>query len=76
MRDDIKKIMALVFSIDVRTIDEEIAYGTHEKWDSIHHLNLIVELESYYDVLFEPEDIQIMTNIDMIADCIAQKKKL
>jgi acyl carrier protein len=76
MRDDIKKLMASVFSVGVESIEDDIAYATHEKWDSIHHLNLIVEIESSYGVIFEPEDIQKMTNIDSIIDCIAQKKKI
>jgi acyl carrier protein len=75
MKDDIKTIMAAVFSIDKELIDDRIAYGTNDKWDSIRHLNLMVELESHYDVIFEPEDIQIMTNLDSIIDCINQKKK-
>ena len=74
MREDIKKIMAVVFSVEQGSIPEDVAYGIHEKWDSIHHLNLIVELESYFGVLFEPEEIQTMTNIDRIVDCLILKK--
>ena len=74
MRKEIKRIMAKVFSINEGSIEDNIAYGEHEKWDSIHHLNLIVELERYYNVLFEPEDIQVMLNIDRIIDYIIQKK--
>jgi len=74
MREDIKKIMAVVFSVEQGSIPEDVAYGIHEKWDSIHHLNLIVELESYFGVLFEPEEIQTMTNIDRIVDCLTLKK--
>lgn len=76
MRDEIKKIMANVFSVDIESIEDNITYGSHEKWDSIHHLNLIVELESSYNVLFEPEDIQKMTDIDRITDCIVKTKQI
>jgi acyl carrier protein len=76
MRDEIKKLMANIFSVDINSIEDNIAYGSHEKWDSIHHLNLIVELESTYNVLFEPEDIQKMTDIDRIIDCIVIKKQI
>ncbi len=74
MREEIKKIMAVVFSVEQASIPEDVAYGIHEKWDSIHHLNLIVELESYFGVLFEPEEIQTMTNIDRIVYCLTLKK--
>ena len=76
MRDEIKRIMARVFLVEESSIHDNIAYGEYEKWDSIHHLNLIVELESYYKVLFEPEDIQVMLNIDRIVECINQKKSI
>jgi acyl carrier protein len=74
MRKEVLKIMARVFSINEGSVPEEIAYGMHEKWDSIHHLNLIVELESHFGVFFEPEEIQTMTNLDLIVDCITRKK--
>ena len=74
MKEDIKRIMAAVFQVDMGSIFDDISYGNNEKWDSIHHLNLIVELESHYGVLFEPEEIQKMINIDSILSCIEQKK--
>jgi acyl carrier protein len=74
MKENVKKIMADVFSIDKGSIPDDISYGNHEKWDSVHHLNLIVELESHFGVIFEPEEIQAMTNIDNIVFCILQKK--
>jgi acyl carrier protein len=74
MKEDVKRIMAKVFKIDKGSIPDDIAYGDHEIWDSMHHLNLIVEFESYFGVLFEPEEIQSMTNIDNIVSCILQKK--
>jgi acyl carrier protein len=75
MKEDVKRIMAVVFSIDEGSISDDIAYGNHEKWDSIHHLNLIVELESFFGVFFEPEEIQKMINLDNIVHYVGQKKK-
>lgn len=74
MKENIIKIMAAVFQVDRGSISDDISYGNHEKWDSIHHLNLIVELESYFGVFFEPEEIQRMIDIDNIITCIEQKK--
>ena len=36
------------------------------KWDSLNHLNLIVELEDEFNVSFEPEDIAEMKSLDII----------
>ncbi len=37
-----------------------------DKWDSLHHLNLIVELEDEFDVEFEPEEIAEMKSFDKV----------
>jgi len=74
MRDEIKMIMARVFSVKQESITDDIAYGINENWDSIHHLNLIVELESFYHIIFEPEEIQSMITLDKIIDCIKSKQ--
>jgi acyl carrier protein len=74
MKDEVKRIMADVFEVEKGSISDLIAYGNHEKWDSIHHLNLIVELESHFGMFFEPEEIQLMTNIDRIVYYIVKKK--
>ncbi len=74
MRSKVIDIMAKTFSIDKSLIPADIAYGMHEKWDSVQHLNLIVELESGFGVYFEPEEILEMTSIDKIINCIEKKK--
>lgn len=74
MREEVKRIMSRVFSIDEGCIPENVSYGDFEKWDSIQHLNLVVELESFYKVNFDPEEIQTMINLDKIVSVIGQKR--
>ena len=45
-------------------IDRTCSQKNCEKWDSLAHLNLIVELESEFGVTFEPEDIGEMTSFE------------
>jgi acyl carrier protein len=42
-------------------------------WDSINHLNLIVELESELNITFEPEQIETITSVEKIIDIIKIK---
>ena len=73
MRDKIKALMTHVFRLD--TIADDISQSNCEKWDSMNHLNLIVELENEFNVSLEPEDIADMKNLDLIEQMIIEKTK-
>ena len=64
MKERIKEIMKNVFCLDA--ISDGISQQNCEQWDSMNHLNLIVELEEEFDVSFEPEEIACMKDIDTI----------
>lgn len=44
-----------------------------DKWDSLRHLNLIVELESEFGVEFDPEEIAEMKSLEDIERILKQK---
>lgn len=44
-----------------------------DKWDSLRHLNLIVELESEFGVEFDPEEISWMKCFEDIERVLTQK---
>ena len=73
MKDEIIEILAKVFKTDKDNISDDISQSDFEKWDSLQHLNLMVELEKKYNTTFEPEEIVEMINIDKIIN-ILQKK--
>lgn len=54
--------MKSVFKTD--NLDETCSQRNCEQWDSMNHLNLIVELEMEYGVSFEPEEIAQMRSFD------------
>lgn len=58
MDQKIIEIMERVFQTS--GLGEKTSQQNCEKWDSLHHLNLIVELEDEFDVEFEPEEIAEM----------------
>ena len=62
MEDKVLDIMKEVFGME--DIDRTCSQKNCEKWDSLAHLNLIVELESEFGVTFEPEDIGEMTSFE------------
>ena len=66
MEDRVLDIMEEVFG--VKGLDRTCSQGNCEKWDSLAHLNLIVELESEFGVTFEPEEIGEMTSYEKILE--------
>jgi len=76
MRDQIKEIMKRVFHLAI--IPDDISQKNCDKWDSMNHLNLVIELEEAFDVSLEPEEIADMKDLVLVEKMIAEKieKKL
>ena len=70
MEDKIKMIMARGFEMKIEDFPAEINQSTVDNWDSLRHLNLIIELEEAFDKSFEPEEIGEMTSMEKIIDMI------
>jgi acyl carrier protein len=70
MRERIKKVLSEVLKT---TVDDDTAQDSCAAWDSLHHLNLIIELEIEFDISFEPEEIACMKSIEIIEKIISVK---
>jgi acyl carrier protein len=73
---EVKEILANVFEIDIATIFDNATQKDIVKWDSLQHLNLIVEIEDKYDISIDPEDISEMISIDKIIEIIKKYKNV
>jgi len=71
---EVKEILAKVLEIDIATIFDNAIQKDIAKWDSLQHLNLIVEIEDKYDISIDPEDISEMLSIDKIIEIIKKYK--
>lgn len=72
MTNKILEIMTRVFRTE--GLDTTCSQNTCEKWDSLNHLNLIVELEDEFDMEFEPEEIAEMKSFDAVKKMIESKQ--
>ena len=59
--------------LGVEGLDATCSQSACEAWDSLHHLNLVVELEDAFDVTFEPEEIAVMKSVTDIKKLLAAK---
>ena len=71
MEDKVLEILKNVFELE--TVDTTCSQTTCEKWDSMGQLNLVVELESEFDVSLEPEEIGEMKSYEDIIRILKEK---
>lgn len=71
MEDKVKEILMNLF--DLEFVDENCSQETCEKWDSMGQLNLVVELETEFDITLEPEEIGEMRSYGDIIMLLKQK---
>ena len=64
---DVTTIMKKVFRTQDITVTEATVAGDIEKWTSITHISLVVEVERFFKIKFKSLEIQKWTNVgDMI----------
>lgn len=73
---EIMEIMSKVFEIEMSDISENASQKEIMKWDSLQHLNLIVEIEDRYDISIDPEDIAVMVSIEKIIEVLNKYKNV
>jgi acyl carrier protein len=64
MKEEIKEVLKNVLGTDA--IPDDISQQNCDVWDSMRHLQLIIELEEKFNVSFEPEDIAEMKSLPEI----------
>ncbi len=57
--------IAGVMEVDPSELTEDTAYGTIEKWDSLMHMRLVMEVEEEYDAEIPIDEI---ANIKTLKD--------
>lgn len=67
-----------ILDIMKRAFHSEAVYVTSsqkncEAWDSLHHLDLILELENEFGISLEPEEIAAMTDFVSILTILKTK---
>jgi acyl carrier protein len=66
MRDRIKEAMARAFNLPVEQIPNDAAAGSFTPWDSLGHLQLMLELETTFGTSFTTEEMLAIDTLDKI----------
>jgi acyl carrier protein len=73
--DQVRRIASELFDVPVAQLNAASSPETVESWDSVQHLNLVLELEQTFGVRFAPAEIERMQTIGAIADVISQRQE-
>ncbi len=71
MEEKVLEILRNLFEDE--TLDNTCSQKNCEKWDSLGHLRLVVELESEFEVTLEPEEIGEMVSYEDIIRILKSK---
>ena len=66
VKEQIAKIMAIVFEVNSDSINENTSADTIETWDSLRHMNLILALEEEFNVTIPDEEVGNLMNFKLI----------
>ena len=71
MKSKLMDIFKRTFELEF--VDEFISQKYCEKWDSLNHLNLIVEIEDEFNISLEPNEIGEMIDFSSVLNMISSK---
>ena len=68
MKQEIIEIIACVLKVDASEVELDTAIGDLDEWDSLHHLQIIAEIEQKYQIKFEQADLAELEDVsDLIS---------
>ena len=69
-----QKVLNIIKStFEMEEIQNDVSQDNCVKWDSLNHLNLILELESEFDVSFDPEEIAEIKSANDIVNALKKR---
>lgn len=73
--DKLQTIFRDFFENSEVELNEEFKQEQLEDWDSVAHIQIVLEIENEFDVIFEVEDIPKLVQIGIIIDKIQEQVK-
>lgn len=69
----IRAIMADLFQLDARKIDDGTTMQNTEAWDSANHISLVLALEEEFGIAFDVAEIEGMVSYADVVQGVADK---
>tara|TARA_Y100000992_G_C21095823_1_gene410193 strand:+ start:199 stop:429 length:231 start_codon:yes stop_codon:yes gene_type:complete len=62
----VKEIISKRFNIEIKDINKNLTFNSVDKWDSIGHINLMLDLEKNFDIELDENDTEGMLDYEKI----------
>ena len=72
MRSQIREIIAEIFGLDLEVVPEDASSENVEGWDSLHHLELMLEVELRFGVRIETNDMAKLLSVEAIMEFLRE----
>ena len=76
LEERVRHIVATIFDVPPPEVTSETARGGLERWDSLGHLVLVLELEQEFDIQLPPEQVERLNSVAEIAGVLATDYRL
>lgn len=73
MEEKVIGIIARILEVDIEDVEMDTAIGDLPEWDSLHHLQIIVELQNEFNIEYPKEDL---AELEDVSDLVALTKEL
>ena len=71
--DRLKTVFLSVIDNPTIVFDESLKLGETDGWDSFAQINLIIAIESSFDVEFDSDEISELVSVEKISESLAGK---
>ena len=72
-QSEVIKIISEVFDFPIENIKNDMTSDDIKKWDSLQQINLIMTIESKFNIHFDMDDIFKIKSIDSIIHIVKSK---
>jgi acyl carrier protein len=73
MEQNIIEIIARILKVEACEVELDMAIGDLDEWDSLHHLQILVEIENMYNIKFKQEDL---AELEDVSDLISLTERM
>lgn len=69
----LSNLMSTILKVDIEEINKQTSMDGISSWDSLMQMNLIIALEREFDIELSDEEINDLTNVEIILETLAEK---
>jgi acyl carrier protein len=70
---ELQDVFRKTFNDESLVIAEKMAANDIDDWDSLSHVNLVIEAEKHFGIRFDTTEISLLENVGQFADVIRSK---